>query len=336
MTVNDLFSKDAAININRIASTLFGKHLFIFCEYEPTTIVPISKDAQYLAGALNLYKMYIDSGISVPLVKENRGGLSFEENSKWDKNIKCIGMLRTIYSHNIGDDQESMREYINWLRSIIKKDSFETMEDYSKGLSEIISMQTECCDLLRKYVNQTGTQYRNEAKKEFVQKWENLILHYYSKNDYKVFLAQVRIAMINKGMQPNKTTKIKVAMWFQNYYEYELMSSIRSVDDLIRRGRLSPEVITRLQEQKKQKQKSIQDIRNKVASISKNKSAPLRAYDYQDYYCSELERKLKSLLSQLKDNNLEDKEEHIANVTMLPNSILQLLIKKDFRNIPIT
>lgn len=337
MVINDLFSDNAAKNINHTASVAFGKHLFVFCEYEPGSLTPLSPDGKYIAGVLNLYKMFIDSSVGVQLVKLNRNGLNYEEKRRWEQYIEDIGLLRTNYSHNIGADQDARNKYINWLRRTIRKDQFEKMEDYSNALTILVGMQTTCCDTLIKFINTSNGQLRNFRRKEFISSWEKLIIHYYSKNDYNVFLGQIRIAIINKGVQPNKVTPLAVAMWFQKYYEYKIQRSIDNYQILIRNASIPKDNLIVIQSKIDKNLSDLDTIRNSIVkSLNLQSVEKLRAIDYQRYYCKNLEEKLSMLLDELKRNSFSDPNERLSNITMLPSSILQLLIKKDFADIPAT
>ncbi len=337
MDNNIAFSPESAEILNKNVRNLIAKHLFLTCNYNPTTIfTPTSVDAVFFAAALNMYKFLIDSGIcnNLTALKQYRLYYNYQEMNNI---IQVIKALRTVLGHNLSELNGNIEDKIiveQWFKQILGKEFTNTEEEYTKALNTIKKYGDDSVKILTILIKKIST-FQGEAKAKAISEWERLIINFYKRSSTKaIFEGQLtmyyraRVGHIRKNERCYVAAFVKKMLTFEDKIQ-ELEEYKQQILNIIKTSKKPGKIkliIDKID-------KGIEDIEIKkntnnaqIAKEMKKESDRLSEFNYYDYY---LEKKLPEIIKKKISNNKNI-------VSLLPQELVQEILDEDFKNVSIT
>lgn len=328
-----LFLPDAAEQMNQKVSKRIAPHLFLFCNYQPDQIKVFSSDAKFCQGVMNLYKLIVDASIISMLPKIARINKISFDNKRLDEHIRTISMLRTVLGHNVsirngtGDLQ---KQYDLWLKQVTGKTELKKEEDYEPAVKALEQIGIDIFKILARFIDQAAVCSRKE---NVTASWEEIIFTFYTKRSgQKIFLGQMRDAYLSRcptggNYFQKHRLNLKLAHWFQCYYCQKKEAQIDNLQKILTvyGKNLNKSVCINIQTEIEEGENELTILKRDIAlKLKVDSPNNLSFYHYQEYYCMELDKKLKNILNEIKES---------GQGNMLPESLIQKLIEEEFTDI---
>ena len=330
--------------------------LFWTCNYEPTESYSINEDAMFLDGIQDLYKFAIDTNcvlkslVYSPKNSIYDGLLSEEERKRMRSHIDTIQMLRSVIDHNQSElngrySAEYLDSYRRWIRTRLGSDQPTNNNDFAilcDALRDLGEALVSDCELILNRLK------RMNNRQGIVDRWVDATIRWYCtgtrQHYYKGQLADYYIARSLRlrphflDNTPQWRINGKVNSWIraQVTYEYDRLvaerESIREHIDHPTSMELKvksshPEIYDAMQDQRRIEMKSIS---TKLVSIETDFDR-LRAI-HMDNKCSWFFDSQR-LGNQLR-STIESLESNVESFTLLPQSLLQIDVELNFKDIP--
>lgn len=317
---NVAFSQNKIDEINSKVKKYIAPHLFVFCNYNPDSINTISIDARFILAVMNMYKLLVDASICSGVFKiADQNFIEYDKREIKDINQR-IGMLRSVLGHNLdeknGNDEEK-KKMEKWFRSVIKKDSPMTEQDYRIALEEIEKYGDTLCEALIEVIEKLS----NSDKKEIVvDVWEKTIISFYKRpNSERIIEGQLCLAYQARFYNPSqKMGKYDVACWVKKRICHPEEQENESLKDLLKKLNYGSSAYRKIKSKIDENNISLCDKNKQVAELSRKDVDKIGVYDYLTYYVKEIIGKIELKIN----NNKVD--------SLLPQSIIQEIIKADF------
>ncbi len=349
-SVYPIVSAEAAQKLNEKVQKQINSHLFLFCNYEPTTYLGTSEDAKFLIAIQDLYKFAIDTSAVIDrywsyLPKECKQFRGLK------KILEQVKMLRTQYSHNQSDAdgfvaREQLECYSKWIMEAIHKTEPESEEDYAAMNQKLQEMSEALLRQLNQFVD-----YVSNApnKQELVQKWKDGILYWYTHNTktryYQSQLMDAYIARaVAKGkdypaLHRQKSLNWKVNRWIEDAFYYPIDSKIeefqgtkRETEALLSGAENNPFRTMMTDENfaayEKALQERIAEAQAEIEKLAQERGELEKKLDGKprEYFFCHLEEELRITM-----DHLDKKKE---TYTLLPQDLMQEDIERRFSRIP--
>lgn len=309
--------------LNKKVAAKIAKHLFLFCNYTPESIVAFSDDAKFLKGILNLYKAMYDVGIFDRKDGLVRRYLNSQDSARIGMIMQLIHSMRTLIAHNenyynVGEENKECAE--RWFVEVIGKKQPEFLEEYVKPLCEITNYGNEYVKIVDKFVDEVS---KKANKENIIKEWEKQIFKFYKKSNSKnIFKGNLKEAYQAHKGSAHESSIYEIAMWVQKMYLFDEQSKIKALSDLPKGRRLSTKVLKEIEKKIKDNEEKLY---NKKCTIAKNNNKEvddLKPFDYLNYYIAMLPQRI------------VDEFENDSCGSLLPQDIVQVIIEKDFSEIP--
>lgn len=330
---NVLFWPEKTEYINKKVSKEIASHLFLFCNYQPDEIQVFGHDAKFLLGVMNLYKLIVDASIILMLPQIARTNKVQYNKEKLDSYIKNISVLRTVLCHNVSvenGESDLQAQYKLWLKKTIGKIELQEEKDYEKAVKTLETMGDDICKYLCDFINKAKFCPR---KINVITSWEEAIFSFYKKKSgIKIFLGQMKDVYLSRCSMGSNHFQIhrlkqKVAHWFQCYYCQKGEVQIENLQKIldIHGKKLSKDVCSSIEKELIMEKGKLEAIKKEIAlKLGLVSPERLTFYHYQEYYCMELDLKLRNTLIVMKKS---------GEANMLPESLMQELIENEFVDI---
>lgn len=323
---NVLFDSEGATKLNKLVQVQIAPHLFLICNYNPATFTLLSDDARFNQGVLNLYKFSIDTSLinKISRIDLDLGGVTRQKhNREWSElrdYLDTISILRTFFAHN-NNNNEIISRAESWVRKVIHKNDFETLDDYKMALKELEKIGQNLFNVVECIVNCMVNDYPKEKLQTIL---EDYILQFYESNDKLI----KEVLCSTYQLQGNYRGNVKenlLANWCREMYVGSREKRVSNLEQFLVKAK--GDSARKIQALIEQTEKEIDDIQTKVANqyYGGNKSH-LRSYDYLNYYCYDFGNKCLAKLPEIKKRNY----------TMLPEDMVQYIVAEDFNNVQVS
>jgi hypothetical protein len=338
---------------NRVKNEISGR-LYLFCNYNSDIITSISVDAKFKDGVLELYKILIDTNSILTKIKYIIFGDPYTTEWKDFTNrtgyytltnhLELINTLRSIYGHN-NDERNGLLEQIqidnhnNWLKGILGRDKPSTEEDFAKMLTALSTISRECSNSIDRII----TYITESSEKELIaRRWEDAILDWYNKKR-DIFLGQLGSAWWSKKINesgnrynmPIRKNELmyQLRVWIKNYYEQPYSDELNQLNKVKAEYMMKLSNPVDVQRFTEQMEITVTDCNTRHAAIltdirrvcrKKDKESALQDQDYSDYFFAV------SLSALIRDALRK------YDCNLLPQDLMQLVIKDNFNKIRIT
>jgi len=331
MNNNILFEQVLAEELNERVRKIAG-HLFLFCDYSPSTYPVFSSDAKFLLGVLNLYWLTVDASIVSKLGIIAKKTSSVTLRNIYFDTIKPIvdesQMLRAVFAHNQGKwEGGHIFAYHEWIFEHLQKREIEGVEDYSSLFVVLLERADKLVSSLENFLAEAAKLNR----KEIISVWEDLLLKFYRRNQgremircqieetYCALLAENR----NSAVYRDALKTGKIEEWIKKRYLGEFLAEKQRWSALIEERKIcDPRTIQQLQKKIEEAENNIQKTNEYIGLKCAKQLKKLRPYDYLNTYILDTLDKFKDRLSTLKDGD-----------SMLPHGILQEIIVSDMKHV---
>lgn len=325
MDKNITFFSDEAERLNVNIHKHIASHLFLTCNYDPTSVfVPNNENSRFFAAVLNMYKFLIDSGICNNL-KTFEQYLNYQELNYI---IKIISALRTIMGHNLselnGNDED--KKYIEqWVLKVLGKKCTSAEEEYKKLLDSIKGYGNKSVQILDGFVNNVS-QVQGVDKCKVIKEWEKLIIKFYKRdNTKKILEGQLKIYYRSRVGSVKQIENHSIAYFVKEMLTFE--DQIQNLNSFQERFNNKPEneVLKQINERLKTFKEKRASNMNQVAQVVEKEPSELGDFDYYNYY-------LRSELPVAIENKIMNNSN---NTSLLPQDIVQEILDEHFKDVPI-
>lgn len=321
-----LFDIEGADKLNRLVQFQIASHLFIVCNYNPTTFNLLSEDARFQQGILNLYKFAIDTSLihKIRRIDEELGRVVWQKNKndfiELSKHIETISVLRTYIAHN-NNNNETVSKAEAWIRKVIHKNKFELIDDYKVAFKELEKIGIELYDSTDRIIRNFAKEYTKEKVGSVFQKY---IILFYESNDKiirEAIRSEYRILVNHQGSIKDGL----LADWCQRMYVGNREKQISFLSSYL--PSVKGDTKMKIENKIEQIRNEIEEIQLAIAKQYCNGDKTLlRSYDYLNYYCTNFGIKCQERLPEVIKNKL----------TMLPQDMVQFIVCEDFKGVPVT
>ncbi len=331
-----LFSPDEAERINDEVQKIKSS-LFVFCNYNPGPIEPLSPDARFLVGVLNLYKLAIDAGIVRGIARIAKSMSVRLKYSLFDI-IRQASLLRSAIAHNFmihNDGAPYAIEFRFWMLQAIGKKNFENTADYEKAFNKVEQLGDNLAYSLREFLDIIGSRSNREI---VIEQLENTILEFYDRsavgtNLIKRQMKELQYAYLvqNTGLRTNRRQTMRffddnyaIAKWAEDFCLYEPMNKLKMIDMFRKTYKKSAEKLSdSLLRQEEEAKRELEQLKGDIAKELGKKEEKVNSYTYLAYYVRLVISKIKDRLKGPRPSSL------------LPQGILQEIIAADMEKVPI-
>ena len=340
MNSNIAFASEDAEMINELLQKQVASHLFLSCNYNPESIFrPINNDALFIQAVLNLYNFYIDCGISRQLIPigKNHG----YDLKKLKDIIDVINAIRQTLGHNNSElsanDKEQKRVH-QWCLEVLGKKFENTHEDYGKVLDIIKSYGDTSIIILSKFINHIG-QLLEPEKNDVIKEWEEKIIAFYKRSNSKNILeGQIKMYFESEVGYNRQKDNINIATMTKEMLTHE--NEIQNCEerkqkllDLKSNDKMTEEMVKEIDEAIEKTAKQIElltkDGCKNSCEIEKFRSKKARYKNMTDVYVC-YNYYLEDVLPKSIEEKIKNNKQHVS---LLPQSIVQVIIIEDFKNV---
>lgn len=324
MNENIVFSPVEAEKLNKMVCETLAEHLFLFCNYNPDSIMVFGDDARFMQAVLNMYKLIVDAGICNTLRGIGKKYCINYDYKKLEEIIKNVNSIRTILGHNVDErngNTEDKKIVEQWFLKVVGKKQLTNAEEYKKAIDKMEKYGEDSVAILTNFIESAG---KNDKKSEIIDEWERLIINFYRRlNSKNILEGQLMLAYQSRLGSKSIFSKVDVASWVKKMFFYREQLQINYLHEIMRKNLLSNSALEKISEKIGENEKIIREKNDKVASFSKKSVVSLRMFDYWDYYMYALPSKIEGKLSSGVVQSL------------LPQDVIQQIIEEDFDGVPI-
>lgn len=349
-----IIPSSVAVRFNQTIQKNLDTRLFLFCNYEPTSLTVVSEEGQFIIAVQDMYKFAIDTSCVLSKYASYIPSIDRPYYTRLSEILELISELRTTIDHNrsINNgwlDQNTLDFCKRWLSSIINKEVIESQEDYRILNEELTRIAGELISLVDRFVNQ----FANRLDKErVVEKWINDTLSWYTRTTktdlYRAQLIHAYIAKAEGCGVPVKDDSRRnmiesISSWIDQLIYYPLDAKQQQIKKDIEglEKALSPdnplrkklfhglkeakinEVEENLRKQLEEKRKDLSEVQREI----REKDSIIR-FPESYFFAQLLNDQLRETMRVLELQNIP--------YTLLPQSLLQEDIERVFSPIPIT
>ncbi len=323
MNDNIIVSSLHAEEINKKVKGKVAPHLFVFCNYNPKSLIAYSIDAKFFYAVMNLYKLLIDAGLCNRIGNLKKAYKLSCDAEELVKIIDVVNALRTFAGHNLDEksgNANDIKAVEKWFNSQIRKKTPNSIDEYAKPLETLYQYGDDIVKVIDAFIDDVSA---HPLKNDIVSEWEQYVIEYYrrpnSKNIYKGYLELTYRGRKGSAMEVNKAD---IAMWTQKMLtkELEINNNLRS---LVKGRNLPTKALQAIDEKIKENEQILSARVAEIAKTVDKTEAELIMYDYYDYYVSIFPLKIKKMLENGKVTSL------------LPQDIVQQIIDDDFDGVTI-
>ena len=359
MRTRRAIDKESANKINEIAREI-SPILFWSCNYEPTHSFAIGYDAEFLLGIQDLYKYAIDTNCLLktlafsPQKSICRDVLSKNELNELRRQLDLIQVLRAVIDHNQSDSNgrlaiENRNSFANWIRSQLKRDEPDSLDDYRVLCSRLDAIGDSLLDTSRTILQRI---LRKSDKDAIVDKWVNATLRWYCNgsrqeyyrsqlSDYYIARAIVKRPRFLYEVNP-VTLRQKVNAWIRAQATHGFDSALEkleaeklSIRESLNRPsgfelkiqQADPEMYEKVIQERRRRLPEIDEevvrIRGEQEAFNRRCGGDPLLYFFNSAH---LESQLRETLSILKASG--------EDYTLLPQGLLQADVERVFKDVP--
>lgn len=325
-----LYSCEESDRINQQIQMKIAPHLFLTCNYTPSTYSIHSEDAKFVVGILNLYKFAVDGSIidKIPNIMDAAMGSTINKYV-FMKKIDLVKALRTVYCHNeseiSGNDDE--RKIVDaWMQKIPQ-----TINDYRALNQQLQKLASDIVVVLYQFIEEAS---RTKQKAVLIENWENIIKKFYRRpNTKNILVGQLRkFYSARKGILfMDRLDTLDMVSCVRKYYIGDLESKLEEKEStykmLYRKLSLSVENQAKLRERVEIVQEELRERKKQIITRLGNSRITIDDIDRNNYlylelYMKELPQRIIDLIDSTSDTNVYG--------TLLPQNIVQYIVKQDF------
>lgn len=324
-----LYSCEESDRINRLIQTKIAPHLFLTCNYAPSPYYIESEDAKFVVGILNLYKFAVDGSVinKIPDIMDDNMSHTIDVKS-FKKNIDIVKALRSSYGHNeseISGNDDDVKKVDAWMQK-----RPQTTNDYIALNQRLQKLAADIVDVVHQFVIEAS---RSKQKTFLIERWENIIGDFYQRpNTKNILVGQLKkFYSARKGiLSMERSDNRDMACCVRTYYIGDLESKRDEREEhyrICRNLSLSTENQAKLKKKVEEVEEKLTERKNQIIMRLGSGGTTIdkldrNVYLYLDLYMKELPQKIIDLIK-----NAEDTD---AYETLLPQNIVQYIVKQDF------
>lgn len=345
-----IISAAVAQRLNQKVQQEINPHLFLFCNYEPTTSYAISEDGCFFIAIQDLYKFGVDSNCILSAYRKFVPPNDLRRFNRLRDILDIINMLRAVIDHNQSVqngkiEQEHLEAYNAWVESTLHKPTPETQQDFAILKQSLVAIAKEFVQLTEAFIDCVKS---NPNVANVVKEWTDRTLYWYCNNTkteiYKgqlmnAYIANAKAAGIE--IRNIRTLGRKIGAWIEMalYYPYdkeiqELEGSISSAENMLNgsnamfealRPKMSPDELQKFEDGLRQ---SLAENKARCAEVMQERAElEIRiGGKHIDFFFRNLEEQLRSTIKKLNDSG--------QHYTLLPQDLIQEDIELFFGNVP--
>lgn len=205
--------------LNKNLQDKVDKRLFFFCNYTPTAFPSFSEEGFFKNAVQDLYKFVFDSTFVFSWI--NKPECQHFKDLDIKASCNCISNLRSLMDHNQSEnngycENACIHESKKWFQKILNKDKVETETDYGLLNNALRNMADKIKLSAERIINDISG-LSSEKKKEFVNKWIDETIIWYSKDIKSIYIGTI----IDCFFQESKDKYKNVNTLLKNYMLYE-------------------------------------------------------------------------------------------------------------------
>lgn len=331
--VNDdsiLYSNFESDKINQMIQTKIAPHLFLACNYAPSSFFIQSEDAKFIVGILNLYKFAVDGSIidKIPNIMDETMGSTINRR-EFIKKINLVKALRTVFCHNeseISGNNDDVKIVNLWLEKIPQ-----TINDYKILNQQLQKLASEIVAILYQFINDAS---RSKRKEVLIENWENIIKNFYQRSNTKnILVGQLKkFYSARKGiLSMDRSDNLDMAKCVRKYYIGDIENELKKKEEnyrlICRTVSLTAENKSKLKTQIESVEKELIKRKKNIIKRLGNSGITIERIDGNDYlyldlYMKELPQRIIKIIDDTVDTSVYG--------NLLPQNIVQYIVKQDF------
>lgn len=332
MSESILFSSEVTDVLNESAKKI-APHIFLFCNYNPNLLSPISEDGKFLLGVLNLYKLTNDASLAkgVCSIAKEHGWRSLSD--KLGDIIRHAEFLRGALAHNYsfrGSSPNSMWLYNCWVKEKTGQSKLTMLVDYGKALDAIENLGQGLTTVLEDFLHQASN---CGDQVSIIKAWEEKIVSFYFgggkgetiiKQQLREFI-HAKLAEGGAGKSEINSlyyTNSQLATWAKKFYLDKFDSSLKKYEVLVNM-KLCRETLENIAKKCQELEVGKETKQKEIANAQKRNVDELSRYDYLDYYINQAKGRMEIALQN--PSQIE---------TLLPEGFIADMVAHDMKVVP--